>query len=228
MRNFKLIFLVILTVFNTGGCSRNIEANSNKISTIQIIKADKYNLKKAYSKYSKTISYIAKYNGIPENLIYSFLVVENGKFDPCAVSTANAIGLLQVRSGTANDIIIMANKNNELSHFDRQMLYNFLGKEKTKKLLNKTILGTSTIITDSDLKKPELNLVIGVLFLKILHKESKGDISKIGIRYLNGYFAFDCGNNIPEKRLKSSNYVVKLTQIHNDISKTKTNNYYHG
>lgn len=237
MRYLKNILFVFF-LSSLSGCYNvknidieRIKFNYSPFKDLQLVNTEKYNLKKVYEKYSKTIKYIAKYNGISENLIYSFLVVENGKFDPNAVSTANAIGLLQVKAITANDIVIMAHRSNKLTDFDKRMLHNFLGKKRSKQLLKIQVLGCSDIITDADLKKPELNLVIGALFLKILHEETNGNIAEMGLRYLNGYFAFNCGKNITEKRLNSSKYVSKLNNIHKEISmpdlQTKTL-VYHG
>ena len=175
--------------------------------------------KYSYFKQNKTVFAIAKYGKLSEQLIYSFLFVENQNFDSNAISSANAIGLMQIKQGTANDAIILANKSNLLSNFDKLLLITLLGNLKYNQIINTKILGTNQVIKAKDLKNPELNLLVGCIFLKVLSKECKGDLATIGLRYYNGYFAFNHGKNISADSLQNSAYVIKL--------QNKFNSFYH-
>ena len=157
--------------------------------------------------------------GLTHSIIYSFLIVENQYFNHLAVSSKDAMGLMQIKLPTANDIVVMAFKKGIITDLYKYLLEKNLGAEKLYKLCNASALGFEYPITQKDLFNPELNIIIGCLFLQILSKESDSNISQMGLRYLHGYFAFDTGKTITSEMLQNSDYVIKLQSIYNIINK---------
>jgi hypothetical protein len=162
---------------------------------------------------------MCKYGGLTQAMVYSFLVTENQHFNHKAVSSNNAIGLGQIKAITANDIIVIANRKGVLFELDKYLIEKNIGAVKLNSLLTCVTLGDIQSITELELMNPELNLVVCCLFLRVLSEETNSNISKMGIRYLHGYFAFDCGKSINDSILQKSFYVTKLQGIYSQINK---------
>ena len=224
MKHLRYLFFLILMFtanLNCGSFAINLNsADSIPKLILPKIKVDysKFNLNEIKRDYGKLIKAISKNSNLTLNTIYSFLIVENQFFDTTAVSCKNAIGLMQVKEGTANDVVIMAAHKNMLSKLDESILISVIGKKRLNDLKTAPCLGYNHSITEQELTNPKLNLVVGCLYLKILSKESNNNIQKMGIRYLHGYFAFNSGKSITKKLLKNSDYVVKLKSIHKQIT----------
>jgi len=160
---------------------------------------------------------MCQYGKVNPLIVYSFLVVENQYFNPIARSSKDAIGLMQIRYATANDIIVLANKKSILSDLDIYLLKKELGDSIVEKLLNAPHCGYTLPIQENHLTNPNLNIIIGCLFLRMLSNENNQNIAEMGIRYLHGYFAFDSGKSINHEILQNSQYVSKLQSIYKQI-----------
>jgi tRNA A22 N-methylase len=116
-------------------------------------------------------------------------------------------------------MIILANRKNLLTPYEKIVICKYKGKENLRKLLRAKNLNIKYhCITESDLKKPELNIVIGAIYLKIVLHEQEQNLRETAYRYLNGYYALNKGKNITEKHLNKCVYVIKLANINKTLN----------
>jgi soluble lytic murein transglycosylase-like protein len=183
-----------------------------------------------YSQYKKEIDFVSSATKLPANLITSFIFIEsNGKVN--AVSSAKAVGLMQIIPTSASDILVLENKKGRLTEPEKKILTQKLGSRFTDGVLKMKFLGdkvkvdgvySSSFVIQKDLFDPLLNILIGSIYLGLLvdeHTEGKDiRLDKVVIRYNRGYFSDNRGKNIVgtlENVIKnvpteSKNYVLKL------------------
>lgn len=183
-----------------------------------------------YAQYKDAIDKSSALTKVPKEIITSFIFIESdGK--PDAVSSAGAIGVMQLKPEGASDILVIENTKKRLSPEESQILSKNIGKRFTDGILKMKFLGdkktvdgvTSAVwITKTDLLKPSLNILIGSIYIGILIDESsqngKVDLHKVVIRYNKGYFADGKGKDIPDTvdqalvntNTESKNYILKF------------------
>jgi soluble lytic murein transglycosylase-like protein len=164
--------------------SKDIANNSKALAQI---KAD----------YGGLISSISAMTKVPEKLIYAMIFIESQ--GNANVVSGRAIGLMQVDYTSAGDIIFFENKQNRLGEIEKALLRKYLGsnldcifsmKYMGHKLKCNKNLGY--VFTKADLLKPELNILVGAIYLGILLDEHVENnivrLDKIVLRYNKGFF----------------------------------------
>lgn len=169
--------------------------------------------------YGNIISKVSEIVNIPDSLIYSFIFIESaGQYN---VTNGNAIGLMQVGSNSATDIIYLENKKHRLGQNEKDILKKYLGSNLDH-ILSMKYQGQAQLITKTDLLNPELNILIGSIYLAQLIDEhienGKLRLDKVVVRYNQGYYAFNRGRNLTgsitdtlnKVNITTKTYITKL------------------
>jgi len=175
-------------------------------------------LVKIDSRYGDVIETISKITLVSENILKAFIYEEsNGK--PEVKSYAGAIGLMQLKPSTANDIIYMKNRKKRLNSAEKEMLSKHIGNRAYRILLMKHA-GQSNYITPEDMIIPEFNILCGAIFLSLLiDQETKNGslrMDNVILRYGRGYFFKNKAKNFNESlilhrnRPESYNSLLKI------------------
>ncbi|MCR6637464.1 MAG: transglycosylase SLT domain-containing protein [Sporocytophaga sp.] len=179
---------------------------------------------KILSDYGGIISATASLTNLPKELIVSFIFIESAG-NPNAKSHAGAIGLMQLKPESANDMIYLENSKGRLSAGEKNLLRKTLGTRldcilKMKYLGHKLPCNNNkgVVVTEKDLFNPEFNILAGSIYLGILadqHSEN-GTIrlDKVVYRYNKGYYA-KLKDDTVEKIVATANeetkgYILKL------------------
>lgn len=194
-------------------------------------------LDQIYSDYAKEIKLVSSITNVPEKLITSFIFIESGG-NPKVVSSAKAVGLMQLIPTSANDILVIENQKNRLSDAEKKVLAEKLGNRFTSGILKMRYLGdmvkvgdgfSSSFVTQQDLFDPLLNILIGSIYLGLLvdeHTEGSSiRLDKVVIRYNRGYFSDNKGKNLVGRvedivarvPTESKNYVLKLLGVNGTL-----------
>jgi len=175
-------------------------------------------------KYGKYIGNISVLSGVPVLLIESFIFIESAGNEKA--QSPYATGLMQLSPATASDTLVKEKGAGRLQDGEVALLKKYLGTryaliEKVKP--KQTSIG-KTFITNDDLKKPELNILIGTILLGQLINEftenGKLRLDKIVAIYNGGRFSKSSKKIIPfkgstEEMLaivpkETANYIKKL------------------
>lgn len=195
-----------------------ISAKQNEDKIINVIRP----------KFGVYIRNTSNLTGVPVEIIESFIFIESGG-NPNAKSPY-ATGLMQLSPATASDALVKEKGAGRLQIGEANLLKKYLGTrysiiEKVKP--KQTSLGR-TFITNDDLLKPELNILIGSILVKQLMDEfsvgGKIDLAKVIVIYNGGRFS-KAGKKVIKfkgntKELltqvpkETSNYIVKLIGTH--------------
>lgn len=179
---------------------------------------------KILSDYGGIITAMANLTNLPKELIVAFIFIESAG-NPNAKSHAGAIGLMQLKPESANDMIYLEHSKGRLSGGEKNILKKTLGNRldcilKMKYLGHKLSCNNNkgVVVTEKDLLIPEFNILTGSIYLGILidqHTE-KGFIrlDKVVYRYNKGYFA-KLKDEPVEKIIATANeetkgYILKL------------------
>lgn len=142
-------------------------------------------------KYGDYIRNSAVASNVPAEIIQSFIFIESaGKVDAI---NGRAIGLMQVSTGSATEIISMEKFRGDLFDAEKTILRKYLGDRLDLILALKK--GEPTlIVTKEDLYKPELNICIGTIYLSLLMNETVKQKGKLMLEYVvagynMGYYA---------------------------------------
>ena len=159
------------------------------------------------NRYADMIETISKITSVSENILKSFIFEEsNGK--PNVKSYAGAVGLMQIKPSTANDIIYMANRKKRLNTAAKSMLNKYIGS-RLYKILAMKHAGISNYLTTDDLLIPEFNILCGAIMLSlIIEQETKNGslrIDNVILRYGRGYFYKNKANSFNESLTLHSN-----------------------
>jgi len=183
-----------------------------------------------YSRYKKEIDLVSSISNVPKKLIVAFIFIESSG-NPDAVSSAGAVGLMQLIPASASDILILERQKNRLTESEKNILSQKLGSNFTNGIMKMRFLGDtinlggkflSVFVTKNDLLDPLLNILIGSIYLGLLLDEhTEGNqirLDKVVIRYNRGYFSDNRGKNllgnveqiVQKVPTESKNYVLKL------------------
>lgn len=178
------------------------------------------------------ITSISTMTKVPEKLIYAMIFIESqGK---STVVSGRAIGLMQIDYSSAGDIIFFESKQKRLGEIEKTLLRKYLGS-RLDCILSMQYMGQKLkcnsnlgyIFTKADLLKPELNILVGAIYLGILLDEHVENntirLDKIVLRYNKGFFTkfpkgatkemvYNSANSI------SQNYIKKLAGLNSVLS----------
>ena len=144
----------------------------------------KNKLSNIYNKYKSIIDVVSKINKVPVNLIKSVIFIESAGNEN-ALNGA-AVGLMQVEYTSATDIITRERKAGKLTEQEKLLLKKYLGDAIYKKVMVAQ-MGDS-FITKSQMLNPELNILIGTMYLgQVLDKE-KNRLDRMIARYNLGFY----------------------------------------
>ncbi len=187
----------------------------------------KKKINEIYNSYKGIMDNVSTISKVPTELLKSFTFIESAG-DPNAVSHAGAVGLMQLVPSSASDILVLENKKKRLTDAEKAILTKYLGKRFTDGILKMKYLGdkktvngvtSATWVTKEDLLNPELNLLIGAIYLGLLIDEETDKnrlrLDRVVLRYNRGYFSkVDRGLALPalvvNQPTESKDYVYKL------------------
>jgi len=166
--------------------------------------------------YSTSINQAARLTNVPADVIASFIFIESNGIE-YAVS-GNAVGLMQIDPASMNDVIYLENKNNRLSEAEKAVIRKIIGSRLDAILRMKFMGDGATNLYNTDLLKPELNILLGAIYLGILiDEETSGTdlrMDKVVIRYNRGYFNRPGSGNysalLASQPTTTANYILKL------------------
>lgn len=127
------------------------------------------------AKYGDIIRSVALLTRVPEELIIAFIYIESGGNASAVNKGSGAAGLMQLVAPAANDILHLENKQGRLQEAEKEMLRKYLGN-RLDCILSMQYMAQKlpcngnkgNVITKADLLKPELNILIGAIYLGIL------------------------------------------------------------
>lgn len=172
------------------------------------------------TKYGRYIKNSATISNVPEDLIASFIFIESRGEEKVINKGSQSTGLMQITPNSATDVLTLERTKGRLNDKEKSVLKQLLGAEKFNKVI-KANMG-STIITQQDLLIPELNILIGTIYLgMMIDRHTEGEtvrLDKVVVAYNAGMYAFKSGKGLvgdTQKLLASlpsetQNYIKKL------------------
>jgi len=168
-----------------------IPAYGNAFYSESSVSANKKAVSSIKSKYQKPISNVLNSTKLNEDLLLSFIFIESAGVEK-AVSSANAIGLMQITVGTANDIVRRDVASGKLDSYKRNLLVSVIGSSNTEKLIKSNMGDTTQYIKSADLFNPELNIMLGAsLINQIIDRLKENNLftlNRIVILYNRGFY----------------------------------------
>jgi soluble lytic murein transglycosylase-like protein len=175
--------------------------------------------------FGKSIAEIAKLTKVSENILYGFIFIESAGNPIAYNKSSGATGLMQLVPAAASDIVVLENKQKRLTEPEKTILRKYLGsrldcilsmKYMGHKLSCNNNVGVS--ITKEDLYQPELNVLIGAIYLGQLIDQFTENglvrLDKVVLKYNRGLFARIIGTTVKEvydnANTESRNYISKL------------------
>lgn len=159
-------------------------------------------------RYYSAIRLAERLTKVPGAIILSIIFAESAG-DEKAISSAGAVGLMQLKPQTAHDTLVQENNFKRLSTAEKNILKKQLGA-RLDSILAQQYLGqklksnnySGNVITKADLLNPEFNILVGSIYLGLLidQHEEKGTLrlDKVVLRYNQGYFYKPKGNTVKE------------------------------
>lgn len=119
------------------------------------------------TKYGAFIKNIAKITKVPENLIKSFIFIESAGKE--SAKTPYAVGLMQVGTATASDVIVKEKSTGRLTAEEETLLKKYISSKWTSNGLDKLKANQKSLgktwISETELIKPEFNILVGTILL---------------------------------------------------------------
>jgi len=182
--------------------------------------------------YGTIISSISAMTKVPEKLIYAMIFIESQGI--ASVVSGRAVGLMQIDFTSAGDIIYFENKQKRLGDAEKALIRKYIGS-RLDCILSMQYMGQKLkcnnnlgyVFTKADLLKPELNILVGSIYLGILLDEHVENnivrLDKIVLRYNKGFFTKFPKGASKEVVYKSANaisqnYIKKLAGINSVLS----------
>lgn len=159
-------------------------------------------------RYYTSIQLAERLTKVPGAIILSIIFAESAG-DEKVISSAGAVGLMQLKPQTAHDTLVQENNFKRLSTAEKNILKKQLGA-RLDSILAQQYLGqklksnnySGNVITITDLLNPEFNILVGSIYLGLLidQHEEKGTLrlDKVVLRYNQGYFYKPKGNTVKE------------------------------
>ncbi len=159
-------------------------------------------------RYMNAIRLAEQLTKVPGAIILAVIFAESAG-DEKIVSSAGAIGLMQLKTQTAHDTLVQENNFKRLSAAEKNILKRQLGK-RLDAILAQKYLGQklkvnnycANVVIKEDLLNPAFNILVGSIYLGLLidQHEEKGTLrlDKVILRYNQGYFYKPKGNTITE------------------------------
>lgn len=191
--------------------------------SVKLNKAALQNIRKTYKSYIEGAAYLTN---VPAEIITGVIFIESAG-NKNVLSSAGAVGLMQLKPLTANDTIWIENSKKRLSNMEKTVIRKFIGNRldailSMKYLNHKLKINgyTGNVITKNDLLQPYFNILVGAIYLGLLIDQSTAKdnlrIENVMLRYNQGYFFNPKGNNFTEtlanvkSRTEAYNYLLKM------------------
>lgn len=181
----------------------------------QAVASKMYDIKASYG---RLINQASAATGVRAELITAFIFIESAG-NPAAISSANAIGLMQVQPGTATDACHMLFKQSKMKPAAEVLLVKLLGQDAITRIKRMAHAGAANVFTAAHLLDPAINILAGTLYLQLLlGQETVNDVTRLDrvvARYNRGYFSkLPPSNNAAELYAQLSgetrSYIAKL------------------
>ena len=194
--------------------------------------AKRVQLRNSFGKY---VDQAALLCNVPAFVIEAVILIENGQtLNPNFINGSGAVGLMQIKNDTATDVLIIENKKGRLTGTERNVLRR-IGVDVSRLMGNAPKLNKQgkpqkwyssaegLLVSNDQLKNPELNVLIGTIYLSQLIDEFTEltglvRMDKVIVKYNQGLYAklpvasFTTDSLL--KNLKSSEakaYVLKMS-----------------
>lgn len=179
------------------------------------------------NKYRSELDQAQRLTNVPRTLALSVIFAESAG-QASVISSAGAVGLMQLKPQTANDVIYLEYRAGRLSASEMNLLRQKLGNKLDGPLKQKYLAHrikennfTGNALTRADLLDPGLNILLGCMYLGILmdqHQEGGTlRMDKVILRYNQGYFfkipAGDVERTLDYAKVKSKEayaYALKM------------------
>lgn len=149
--------------------------------------AEKLTLLRA--RYGAMVDRVAGLCSVPAFALFAKMLIENTEGNAGIISSAGAVGLLQIKPLSATDMLTIERRARRLSEDENKELKRLVPAKFAA--LDKSQMGNQ-LITIADLKRPEVNLLIGAIHLSTLIAEhTDNDVIRmdiVGLRYNQGYY----------------------------------------
>lgn len=185
----------------------------------RLVITEKY--KAIQAKYDCFVSVISQVCNVSSKIIYSFIYIESQGINNL-VSATGANGLMQITTSSATDILVRENINKRLTKGERIIIESCLGIGKANSIYKLNGLG-KTLITRKELMIPELNILLGAIYLKQIidqHTDKEGNtrFDKVAVRYNQGFYSYNLGyamngsayNVMKTVNQEASSFILKL------------------
>ncbi|WP_028525605.1 hypothetical protein [Runella limosa] len=157
------------------------------------------------NRYGSLVKQAVALANIPLTVFQGIILIENAKLDPQFINSFGFVGLGQINTDTASDVIIREKKKKRLSNEEIELLRKQLGKRidvlfasdvDPKKAGNQPIDLGYSIVNNNDLKNVEFNLLVSAMYASQLIDEeiertSDGELVRLDrviVRYNQGYY----------------------------------------
>lgn len=160
--------------------------------------ANKARMEAIAARFPSELQQAQRLTNVPQALALAVIFAESAG-QPSVVSSAGAVGLMQLKPQTANDVIYLEHRAGRLSPEETALLRSRLGKRLDGPLKQKYLSHriqennfTGNALSRQDLLDPALNILLGCMYLGILmdqHREGAAlRMDKVVLRYNQGYF----------------------------------------
>lgn len=157
------------------------------------------------NRYGAWVKQAVNLTNIPLTVFQGIILIENAKLDPNFINPFGFVGLGQINTDTASDVIIREKKKKRLSNDEVTVLKKQLGNRidvlfaadvDPKKAGNQPIDLGYSIVNNTDLKNIEFNLLVSAMYASQLIDEeiertSDGELVRLDrviVRYNQGYY----------------------------------------
>lgn len=157
------------------------------------------------ARYGREMRQAATLANVPLTVLQGIILIENATLNPSFVNPFGFVGLGQINTDTASDVIIREKKKKRLSNAEIDVLRKQLGKRldvlfladvDPKKAGNQPIDLGYSIVNNTDLKNPEFNLMVSAMYVSQLIDEeleatANGELVRLDrviVRYNQGYY----------------------------------------
>lgn len=184
-------------------------------------------MSRIYSAYRREIDQAVALANVPKELILAIIFTESSGVPNLTVPPVSATGLMQLTPATADGILFIEKSRGRLSEAEKAICKKYLGERLNGILQQKYLMqkipangSTGRTITTSDLKNPELNILIGAITLGLMLDEyaegSTARLDKLFLRYNQGWF-YKVAAGTPEAVLSQAR--ARGTEAYNNLLK---------